>query len=810
MRLEARGKFLFLEGQKFHLKAARVDGPEEVFAGVADLGVNAVWLSDPTLERLDLFAGQGLRVVAALGFERCLERLFAGEAGAFETWREETRARIATIRGHHALLAYDLGGPVPAPIRRWLGDRALERRLERAFRAVKRLDPGRLATATQRPETFSLGLSFLDFFTAELREPTLADFRVAAARLQNKAGGYPLVVRTAGADSAALGEAEQAHRLDQQIRMGFIAGCAGVALESWRDEAGASAALGLLTHDGRRKEAFEAARVALAEMPFPPYPSGMWPRFSIVVCVHNGEKDIEECLDGAARLDYPDFEVIVVNDGSTDRTLELAQAKAERHGFRVVSLEKSGISRARNKGMECATGEFIAYLDSDAFPDRDWLRYLALTFLGTKHAVVGGPNLNPLSCGPRADCIDQAPGNPQLVMAKEELADHVPGCNLAVRRSFMRSMGGFDHGYRGGGDDVHFCWRILRAGGTLGHSPGAMVWHYRRQTVRGFLRQQMSYGRGEAPLERDWPERFNSLGHQVRARTGLSADARAWPSPLGPRVYQGVPADGTLASALGQFPAMPEWPFFVAVFGALSALGRFWRPFLVFLPFFLAGLLLWLAYAVAGGRRARLRSPSLRARALVAFLHVAQPLARLYGRLQAGLTPWRRRCPDRFAFPVPRTLHFPVSAGLSHADAVELMGQRLRERGLPALRGADALGWDWQLEGGLFGGARCLVHVEGTRAAVRVWPYAGAVAGLLAGICAAAVAAALAAGAPALAAALAAPLALVGERVLRHMGAAAGSLLPLLRSEHWTFSHWEDFRPPRHFFEKPLIPESAR
>ena len=66
-----------------------------------------------------------------------------------------------------------------------------------------------------------------------------------------------------------------------------------------------------------------AARAAFEECPFPSYMP--YPRMSVVVCVHNGEDYIEECLDGCSRLDYPNFEVIIVNDGSTDRTLALAE-----------------------------------------------------------------------------------------------------------------------------------------------------------------------------------------------------------------------------------------------------------------------------------------------------------------------------------------------------------------------------------------------------------------------------------------------------------------------------------------------------
>jgi glycosyltransferase involved in cell wall biosynthesis len=83
---------------------------------------------------------------------------------------------------------------------------------------------------------------------------------------------------------------------------------------------------------------------------------------------------VYETLTGLARVDYPDYEVIVVDDGSKDDTASIAR----RYGVRVIHTDNKGLSNARNLAMEAATGDFIAYLDDDAYPDRDWLKYLQL------------------------------------------------------------------------------------------------------------------------------------------------------------------------------------------------------------------------------------------------------------------------------------------------------------------------------------------------------------------------------------------------------------------------------------------------
>ena len=100
---------------------------------------------------------------------------------------------------------------------------------------------------------------------------------------------------------------------------------------------------------------------------------------------------IDETLTALSRLNYPDYEVIVVDDGSTDMTAAIAR----KHGIRLIQTENKGLSNARNLGMEAATGEIVAYIDDDAYPDPDWLKFLAASFMTTDHAGIGGPNLAP-------------------------------------------------------------------------------------------------------------------------------------------------------------------------------------------------------------------------------------------------------------------------------------------------------------------------------------------------------------------------------------------------------------------------------
>src|SRR5438045_7861783 len=106
-----------------------------------------------------------------------------------------------------------------------------------------------------------------------------------------------------------------------------------------------------------------------------------------------------------------------------------------------------------------------------------------------------------------------SPGGPAHVMLTDRQAKHIPGCNMAMFKSALDEIGGFDPIFHRAGDDVDVCWRMQEAGYRLGFSPAAMVWHHRRNSVRAYWRQQRGYGRAEALLERKWPERYNAAGH---------------------------------------------------------------------------------------------------------------------------------------------------------------------------------------------------------------------------------------------------------------------------------------------------------
>jgi glycosyltransferase involved in cell wall biosynthesis len=695
---------------------------EDDFRQMSSNGFNAIrTYTVPPRWFLDLALRYGLYVMVGIPWEQHIAFLDSKER--CRKIRREISTHVHSCAGHSAILSYALGNEIPSSIARWHGAERIERFLRDLWSDAKSEDPSGLFTYVNYPSTEYLNVDFADLccFNVYLEDrQKLGDY---IAHLHSIAGDRPLLLTELGLDSIRHGERKQTEVLESQVQTVFAEGCSGAFVFSWTDEWHRGGqdirdwAFGLTTRNRSPKPALRAVSRALSQVPFP---YGVkWPKISVVVCTYNGERTIRECLDGLLQVDYPDFEVIVVNDGSTDSTAEIAID----YPFRIISTENRGLSSARNTGMHAAAGEIIAYIDDDAYPSVEWLKYLALTFLNTDHAAVGGPNLPPPSDGFVAECVALAPGGPIHVLLSDREAEHLPGCNMAVRKSFLEMIGGFDPAFRVAGDDVDVCWRLQQHGFSLGFNAAAVVWHHRRNSVRAYWKQQRGYGKAEALLEAKWPDKYNGSGHPNWAgriyspgvSRGLKNRRRifhgVWGGALFQSVYQPAPA---LVFSLA---SMPEWYLLIGLLCVLSGLGVFWHPLqaMVFVLSGAAGLAISQA-VIQTVHACRLKKDSSAARfkrlAMTGFLHLVQPLARLVGRLRHGLSPWRRREVQGWAMPWLRRASIWSEHWRTHEDWLRSVEVDLRKARARVIRGGDYDRWDLEVSNGTLGSVRLMAAVE--------------------------------------------------------------------------------------------------
>ncbi len=816
VRPRVQGKFLYTGSEKlfvrgltygpFRANAAGEPFPspdrvERDFRQLAAVGANAVRTYDvPPAWLLDTAAAHGLRVLAGLPWEQHVA--FLDESGIADRVCDGIGRAVAATAGHAAILAYAVGNEIPAQIVRWSGQRRIERHLERLYETAKAADPTALVTYVNYPSTEYLRLDFLDFVCFNVYLESVDRLAAYIKRLQNVAGERPLLMGEIGLDSATHGPEGQANGLEAQLATAFGGGCAGVFVFSWTDEWHTGGhdvdgwEFGVTTREREPKPALFSIDRAFAAAPFGELSD--LPRISVVVCAHNAQSTLHDCLRGATRLDYPDYEVIVIDDGSTDRTAAIA---GRFEGVRLIRTANQGLSKARNTGIEAATGEIVAFTDADARPDPHWLTYLAGTLADGRYAGVGGPNLAPPGDGPVADCVATAPGGPVHVLLSDDEAEHIPGCNMAFRRTALEEIDGFDPRFRVAGDDVDLCWRIQERGWKLGYSPAAVVWHHARDSVRAYWRQQSGYGRAEALLEEKWPEKYNSAGHITWGGRVYGGPGHAWLMGRS-RVYHGVwgaapfqPAHPRPPGLLGALVSTPEWYLVIAALAAASLLGLAWAPLLFAIPGLIVAVGAVVMQAVGGAMSARFPTPGrtvrerLGLRALTAWLHLIQPAARLRGRLRYGLTPWRLRAERRFVLPQPHTTYLWSDSWRDPADRLRQIERRLLDMRAVVLSGGAFDRWDLLVRGGASGRVRvrsCTEeHGEGRQfVRVRVTPVLSQVGAVALGLLTVLTVWALVDGALTIGLLFGAGLVSVCMRAILECGAASAAAVEAVESVH--------------------------
>ncbi|HEV2754765.1 MAG TPA: glycosyltransferase [Actinomycetota bacterium] len=665
------GKFLTLDGAPFHVKGVtygsfkpRLDGalyPDRYqiktdLVEMAAAGVNVVrTYTLPPPELLELAAEAGLRVLVGLDYrdwryEEAPSR--AAHRRVLDAGRREIERALEVCAGRPEVLALSVGNEVPCDVVRAHGIARVEDGLSELVAEVHAGDPETLVTYCNFPTTEFLRIEGQDLTCFNVFLERSEDFRRYLLHLQTISEDRPLLVTELGLAANVHGEDAHARLLGEQLRIVDECGVAGATVFSWTDEWGVAGEdvvgweFGITDRERRPKAALHEVRRWTA--------SGLrdvrdvWPRLSVVVCVYNGAALLAKCLHSLQALDYPDLEVIVCDDGSTDGSLEIARG----FPFVVLPLERVGLSRARNEGIARATGEIVAFLDSDAFCHPEWPYHLALSLEEQGVRATGGPNLPVPGVGVTEQAVALSPGSPMEVLIADTRAEHVPGCNMAYERDALVAVGGFNPIYTAAGDDVDVCWKILDAGWHIAFSPAAQVRHHRRDTVSGYLKQQRGYGRAEALLAPHHRHRFNRLG-QARWTGVVYGGPSFLPRLLRPLVYHGY--SGTAAYqpvARRRSECVRDWGvalmpllFLAMMVSGLGSLVSLWW----LAPFAVTGGAIagFAAFVAAGVKPPRTLPRSARLRAQVALFHVLQPLVRTWGRLKTRVphvppaeTPW--------------------------------------------------------------------------------------------------------------------------------------------------------------------------
>ena len=239
---------------------------------------------------------------------------------------------------------------------------------------------------------------------------------------------------------------------------------------------------------------------------------------TVIVPTHNDGATLEKCVRSLFRQSWSELEVVVVNDASTDGTLELLERlSTEYAALRFDSLSvKSGAARARNRGFSMARGEVIALIDGDMWAPEVWVEQLLGPIMAGQADVPGGPDRVPADAPLESRCIgysmDSVLTNGGLRLGDTKLVTYLPGTgNMAIRRTFLDLAGTFDEEFHDTGEDKEWLYRVKEAGARFLYLPEALAWHERRADIFLHAKKQFLSGRRrfdiweKDPSSFEWP-----------------------------------------------------------------------------------------------------------------------------------------------------------------------------------------------------------------------------------------------------------------------------------------------------------------
>lgn len=240
---------------------------------------------------------------------------------------------------------------------------------------------------------------------------------------------------------------------------------------------------------------------------------------TVAICTRDRPEILRRCLDRVVRLEYPRLDILVVDnapagDGTHQAVLDFARDDAR---LRYVREDRPGLSCARNRALEQATGSILAFTDDDVSVDARWVDGLIRGFRRRPDVACVTGLVSTASIENVAEAyfdarVSWAGEQPAQVydlesgQAKDALFPYSPGifgtgANLALRTDAVRALGGFDEALGAGtatkgGEDLDIFVRILRGGWALAYEPSALVWHHHRADMDGLRAQMYGYGTG--------------------------------------------------------------------------------------------------------------------------------------------------------------------------------------------------------------------------------------------------------------------------------------------------------------------------
>lgn len=231
-------------------------------------------------------------------------------------------------------------------------------------------------------------------------------------------------------------------------------------------------------------------------------------KYSIIIPVYNRPDELKELLDSISRQSVKDFEVIVVEDGSQERCVDVCREYLSRFNLHYMLKENGGPGPARNYGAESSTGEYLIILDSDVVLPDNYLANVEAELQAHPTDSFGGPDAAHPDFTPIQKAISYSMTSffttGGIRGGKKRMDRFFPrSYNMGMRRSVFEQLKGFSQ--MRFGEDMDLSYRTIEAGFESRLFPSAWVWHKRRTDFKKFFRQVFNSGIARINLEKRHP-----------------------------------------------------------------------------------------------------------------------------------------------------------------------------------------------------------------------------------------------------------------------------------------------------------------
>ncbi|NNE28682.1 MAG: glycosyltransferase [Saprospiraceae bacterium] len=221
------------------------------------------------------------------------------------------------------------------------------------------------------------------------------------------------------------------------------------------------------------------------------------PKFSVIIPVYNRPQEVDELLGSLTEHSFSDFEIVFVEDGSTEPCKDIIDPYKEKFTIIYHFKENSGPGDSRNVGMTLAKGEWFIFFDSDCLIPAGWFEAVEAHLAANPLDAFGGPD----AADPSFNRLQKAINFSMTSFLttggvrgkKKSLDTYQPrSFNMGLKREVFEKVGGFGNIHPG--EDPDLSYRIMKDGFKTGFIPGAKVFHKRRINFKKFYKQVYKFG----------------------------------------------------------------------------------------------------------------------------------------------------------------------------------------------------------------------------------------------------------------------------------------------------------------------------